>query len=446
MQFITITDYVLLPFYLALVFVISLFHRKYYCRDEDKKYYFKALGLKVFGAIMTGLIYQFVYGSGDTANYFEGGKGITHLLFTDFNRWWQFLSAETGETLQANVDFHVFLDPQSFLIQKIVSFINLFTFSTYLNSCLFFALFSFVCFWSLFNTLNKIYSSEYKRIFAVSLFFIPSVFFWGSGIFKDTLCIGGLTLFLSSFLRLFYLKEYDKFFRLVFLIVFSSALIIYIKFYIFLCLMFSLGILVFTKSFALFKSRSLNYLFTFFITLISLVGLFLMRNYLANMIAEYSVETITKTAKTTYEYIQSVSAESDGSGYDLGKIDYTNPVSLLGTIPAALNVTLFRPYIWESPKVLMLISSLESLAFLLITLYVFLRVGVIRFFKILLANKVMLFFVFFALPFAIAVGFSTGNFGTLVRYKIPCMPFYLMCILFIYKYHTLSKVVKKNAS
>lgn len=171
-----------------------------------------------------------------------------------------------------------------------------------------------------------------------------------------------------------------------------------------------------------------------------------MRNYLANMIAEYSVETITKTAKTTYEYIQSVSAESDGSGYDLGKIDYTNPVSLLGTIPAALNVTLFRPYIWESPKVLMLISSLESLAFLLITLYVFLRVGVIRFFKILLANKVMLFFVFFALPFAIAVGFSTGNFGTLVRYKIPCMPFYLMCILFIYKYHTLSKVVKKNAS
>jgi hypothetical protein len=31
----------------------------------------------------------------------------------------------------------------------------------------------------------------------------------------------------------------------------------------------------------------------------------------------------------------------------------------------------------------------------------------------------------FSLIFAISVGISSGNFGTLVRYKIPLMPFYL---------------------
>ncbi|MCC7029735.1 MAG: hypothetical protein IT257_05465 [Chitinophagaceae bacterium] len=445
MQFITITDYILLPFYLALVFVISLFHRKYYCREEDRKYYFKALGLKVFGAIMTGLIYQFVYGSGDTANYFEGGKGMTHLLFSDFDQWLVFMGAENGMALAPNVQFHVFLDAQSFLIQKIVSVLNIFTFSTYLNSCLFFALFSFWCFWALFNTLNSIYSSQYKNIFAVSLFFIPSVFFWGSGIFKDTLCIASLALFFSCFLRLFYKKEYRRFILLGLLLCASLIILIKIKVYIFICLMFSLGILLFLKSFSVFKSRFLNLIFTFSFTLLILLVLFMSRSYVTEFIEVNSVENLTKTAKITYEYIQSVSDVDGGSSYDLGEIDYTDPLSLLSKIPDALNVTLFRPYLWESRKVLILISSLESFALLILTIFVLFKVGLRRFFVILFQNKIILFFLLFALPFAIAVGFSTGNFGTLVRYKIPCLPFYLMSILFIYKNYSVSKVAKNLA-
>ena len=391
---------------------------------------------------MTGLIYQFVYGSGDTANYFEGGKGITHLLFTDFDQWLVFMGSKSGEALAPNVQFHVFLDSQSFLIQKIVSILNIFTFSTYLNSCLFFALFSFWCFWAFFNTLNSLYDSQYKNIFAISLFFIPSVFFWGSGISKDTLCIAGLALFFSSFLRLFYKKEYRKFIGHSMLICGSLIILINIKVYIFMCVMFSLGILLFLKSFSVFRSRFLNIIFTFSFTLLVSLVLFMARSSITEFIEVNSVENLTKTAKITYEYIQSVSDIDGGSSYDLGKIDYTDPISLVSKIPAALNVTLFRPYLWESRKVLLLISSIESFVLLILTIIVLLKVGPRRFFVILFQNKILLFFLLFALPFAIAVGFSTGNFGTLARYKIPCLPFYLMSILFIYKNDLISKVAK----
>jgi hypothetical protein len=38
----------------------------------------------------------------------------------------------------------------------------------------------------------------------------------------------------------------------------------------------------------------------------------------------------------------------------------------------------------------------------------------------------------FAMLFALFVGATTLNFGTLCRYKIPCMPFYVIALLLIW--------------
>jgi hypothetical protein len=47
-------------------------------------------------------------------------------------------------------------------------------------------------------------------------------------------------------------------------------------------------------------------------------------------------------------------------------------------------------------------------------------------------NPDVMFCLVFAISFAFAVGVSTFNFGTLVRYKIPLMPFYGMALLVLY--------------
>jgi hypothetical protein len=38
---------------------------------------------------------------------------------------------------------------------------------------------------------------------------------------------------------------------------------------------------------------------------------------------------------------------------------------------------------------------------------------------------------FYSIVFAVFVGATTLNFGTLVRYKIPCLPFYIIALLLI---------------
>jgi hypothetical protein len=46
----------------------------------------------------------------------------------------------------------------------------------------------------------------------------------------------------------------------------------------------------------------------------------------------------------------------------------------------------------------------------------------------------VLFCLAFALVFAFAVGVSTFNFGTLSRYKIPIMPYYMLALGMILAY------------
>ena len=74
----------------------------------------------------------------------------------------------------------------------------------------------------------------------------------------------------------------------------------------------------------------------------------------------------------------------------------------------------------------MALSAAESLLFLLLLLFVMYKVGVYRALKLIFSNPLILFCFIFSLLFGGAVGTSTGNFGTLVRYKIPGLPFFML--------------------
>jgi hypothetical protein len=100
--------------------------------------------------------------------------------------------------------------------------------------------------------------------------------------------------------------------------------------------------------------------------------------------------------------------------------------------PQAINVALFRPYLWEVRNPLMFISAIESFVILLFTLYVFFVQRHV-FFKMLLDPNVI-FCLLFCLTFAFAVGISTYNFGTLSRYRIPMLPFYVMALVLMFNY------------
>ncbi|GAB4234830.1 MAG: hypothetical protein Tsb0034_08690 [Ekhidna sp.] len=144
----------------------------------------------------------------------------------------------------------------------------------------------------------------------------------------------------------------------------------------------------------------------------------------------YSFDQILSRAEIVSNYLVYVSEKSDGSSYSLGITDFTVP-NLISKIPAALNVTLFRPYIWEVRNPLMLAAAVESLAIFLFTIYVIVKVGFGKFFGRIWRSPLILSTFVYCFSFAFAIGITSNNFGTLTRYKIPVIPFYVIGLILI---------------
>jgi ABC-type sulfate transport system permease component len=100
---------------------------------------------------------------------------------------------------------------------------------------------------------------------------------------------------------------------------------------------------------------------------------------------------------------------------------------MLRLAPQAINASLFRPYLWEAKNPLMLMAAMESLFVLGLTLVVAVRKP--GKFLSSFRDPYVMFCIVFSITFAFAVGVSTFNFGTLVRYKIPMLPFYLVGLM-----------------
>jgi len=146
----------------------------------------------------------------------------------------------------------------------------------------------------------------------------------------------------------------------------------------------------------------------------------------------YAAEGIAKQIKHQQETYQQQAAQGIGeSNFSLG-VDFDGSMtSMLKMAPAAIIATLYRPFIWESTKVSTLLSSLESLALMIFTLSILFKVGIRRFFRTIAKDPTITYCFLFALLFALFVGATTPNFGTLCRYKIPCMPFYVIALILI---------------
>jgi hypothetical protein len=147
----------------------------------------------------------------------------------------------------------------------------------------------------------------------------------------------------------------------------------------------------------------------------------------------YNLEKLSYTAESTARWLSYVSEREEGSGYTLGDFDYS-PAGIMRKTPAAIWVTLFRPYLWEAKNLVMFLSAIESFLLLIFTLFAVGRVITKRRIIELISNPIVVFCLVFSITFAFAIGLSTYNFGTLVRYKIPMLPLYMIAMFMLLSY------------
>ena len=76
-------------------------------------------------------------------------------------------------------------------------------------------------------------------------------------------------------------------------------------------------------------------------------------------------------------------------------------------------------------------AAIEGVVSLFFTIRLLYKCGFIRFTKLIFSNPEVQFCMIFSVAFAFAVGFTSFNFGSLVRYKIPLMPFYFIALFIL---------------
>ena len=419
---------------LLLLAGLSLALKKQPWSEMLGRWFYPALLLKMLAGILLGLLYQHYYGSGDTLTYFNGAQRLTTYFHENPEGYFKILLLNEFETegLQESLPFARFaFFSNSFFLIKIISLLNLLTGSSYYLISLWFSLFSFWGAARLAATLATHFPGTSAAAIVAFLFF-PSVVFWSSGLLKDSVMMGSMCWVVAFAVA----RAHGQPLRLPELLLVLPMLYLFVRIKLFLAAVLLPVLLVYYLLRKL--SRNVAVLADVkvqagvLVTLVSLAGIVawqlfdrLMPNYLLRQVV--------------YSHNKLLEQSLHGPHINYGQLEPTLG-NIIRNAPEALFSAVYRPFIGESWQPLYLLTGLENLVLLVLTV-------------LLLASwllkkqrlKIPLLYIGFVLYIVVAgvlIGLSTPNFGSLSRYRIAFLPFLVYLLLQSYYVQTLFRQLR----
>ena len=372
-------------------------------------------------------------------------------------------------------DFGTYNDNHTII--RFNALVMLFSFGSFLTHTVFMCFISLWGLTALYRAFSGYLAGKTKALFA-SVFLLPSVLFWGSGVLKEGILLFALGFLVYSVLQLFIHKRNLPVNALmlvvsVFLLLINKQYLLAAAAPALLCFLlvekFSIAkpflfyLAVYTLGFAAVYSISLTRERDLAETLalkqrdfnaLSKGGVFLQngrefvrvppdkKKYLDTL----NAKTFKIRPGSSYMYWKNedlsdtlyVSSSTDTSVY---KLVWDLPVagsmiglpvlqptlfSLFKTAPRALYNALAKPGLVSSKSMLERVSAIENAAVLLFLLLcvAWCRRGM---------NKNLLSLCFFiAVPILLLIGYTTPVAGAIVRYKVPVLPFVLLCGVIVF--------------
>lgn len=427
----SIFDVLLTPLYILGAYAYGYYITKKKIRANPEYAYFTSgLMVRVFGAIALGLVYFFYYGGGDTTNYFQTSSAYAKLMFTDIDDFWVgWLGNSKGYYFQFSelTGFPVYTpkDHHSFFVVRLLIPIVTLGCHNYFSTAVLVACITYGGLWKLYQTFLLEFPSL-KREFAIACLFIPSCVFWGSGLMKDSFTLSAVGWFTYSFYH-FFIKKERKLSYCIYLLI-ASFIILAIKPYIFFALL--PGSILWLSNNVV---KKINHGFIRFLATPIILGIggivgFLSLDQMGDNLGQYKVDNVLDKAVVTQ---QDMKAEYyHGNSYDIGDFD-ASIGSIITVAPMAIFSGIFRPALWDVKNIVMLISSLENTYILILTLFLLFKLKFFGFFSLIRKNPMLLFCMLFSLFFAFSVGLTVANFGSLVRLRIPELPFFVAGIFML---------------
>lgn len=421
---------------LAIIFISRSIFKKYR-GTVIAKYFFPALLLRLAFCIIQALIMAFYYKGGDTTMYYQVILDMHKAVGDDFsfvNDIYGSMALHTTDRIypyfqydQLGYTHYFILATNNYMVPRFGLLFSFIFSESYLCISLCISFFAFAGCWRLFKLFYSIYPHLHKKI-AIATLFLPSVLFWGVSLLKDSICIGALGLFTYALYQVFFRKR--KVFTSIVILLISGFLLFNIKVYIFLCIIPAFLLWLFVDFNKRIEDKTLRNISKVLMGVVSVIGALILIQQLTsseaakNFSAENLFESIS-TQQKSFSYF-----EGTGSNFSVSKFDNSN-VGLLLLFPQGIVNTFFRPFPWDVKSPLMILSFIEAFGFIILTLMTFRKIGFFKTFGMIFSNPVTMFCFVFAIVLGGIIGFTTYNFGALSRYKIPCLPFYLMMIFIV---------------
>ncbi len=432
-----IFDILLPPFYLIIILYTAYKYKsKRELYNSEYKYFLNGLVAKIIGAIALGLVYFFYYKGGDTVNYYYTCKAFANLLFekpADFLYVYfgspvkseYYLMDSTGEFT------YWIIDPYAFFVSKCLFLFFLLGFKSYMATAVLVASLCYVPIWKLYQVFVYEFP-ELKKQLAISLLFIPSVVFWGSGILKDSITLSATCMYVYGFYWFVVKKRYRLSYGLY--IFLGSFFLLNIKPYILFALLPGSAVWYIALKVKNIKNGFIRIMAAPTIVAVGVIGTYTLMEKLGDKLGKYSIENVFYTAQEAQKDLKRV--EYQGNSFDIGNYEAT-PIGLLSVSHKAIFAAIFRPTLLDVRNVVMFVSALENTFMLLFCIYLLIKLKIYKFFLLIRSHPLITFSFIFSMFFALSVGVSISNFGTLVRLKIPCIPFFVASLVIIN--HMLSK-------
>ncbi|MDX1651146.1 MAG: hypothetical protein R3277_01560 [Brumimicrobium sp.] len=413
----------------AWIILIVIIGWTIYLKNKDRGYYkffLPNLLFKLFFGLFFGITYSIILSEGgDTLAYWEGAYNLNQLFWESP---WDYFQELFITPDQSTITEHfnretgyppiwIYREPESFFVCKILSVFTFFTLNSYIALTIVCAGISAYASWRLF-TLVKDFEFCPQWVLIIACLFLPTVAFWCSGISKDTFVLSSLYLLVFQLFTMIQRKRKLNPWN-IFLVVFHVFILYHLRSFMLIAVF---GPLIFAFTVKIFARISSNQILAFSLRLVLFSSLlFAAFGYLSSDQFISNNPYLKEVTVIQQDFAQNVTYT--GYRYDLGINDYT-PQGMLAAAPMALITAFFRPFLWEANSVFLLVSALEGTILLFFVFrFFFLNGNIFKHLNYIRKQEFLVFSIIFVLLLGFFVGFSSGLFNVLVRFKAPLMVF-----------------------
>lgn len=378
-------------------------------------YYWSGLLFKLTMGVALGLVYTFYYSGGDTFSFFRDSAQLSQLARENFTDYLKFLwSSDSALNVWNQLSDH---EPRTLFMVKLLSLVNLISFDNYWISSLYLSVVSFSGTRVLFTVICKSFEGANTSA-AISFLFLPSIVFWTSGVIKESVAMGCL-FYLAALVVKSFIQQRWKPLDWIFLLL-TSWLLWNLKYY-FIGVLFPVGVSIISAqrlSKQLFGERLRTTVLFFFVSLVILLGLVTL--FHPNFEPGYFQEVIILNHN---DYLKLSDPENVIHYHQLSPDTW----SVIKNSPLALVSGLFRPFIWESGTLLQIVAGIENFVILI------LFISSLYYVKRIISSKdapLTIAAIVYITLLCVFLSLSTPNLGTLSRYRVGFLPFFVFLITF----------------